>query len=287
MTDASTPPPLERLQHLVRRFGIWVPLTFVVLWAGVPLLWSFAASFKTRSDFAQVPPPFFPQDPTLSGYARVLTDSGFWMFTRNSFFIATTSTLIAVALSAVTAYGFARYAFRWRHVLLLFILLPRLVPRISLIVPVFDIVRSLGILNTHLALIIVYTGSAIPLATWIMIGFIGAVPRELDEAARVDGANSWQVFGRIILPLTIPGLLTIGVLAFRDAWNEFPFVLALTSSPDVRTLPYQLFLFRDSLGVADYGLIQAFALLSILPILLVYLRLEKHVVSGLTSGAVK
>lgn len=285
----ETPPPnsADRLKAMVRRWFIWIPLTFVVLWAAVPLVWSFAASFKTRADFARVPPPFFPEDPTLSGYTRVLTDSGFWVFTRNSLFLATTSTLIAVALSAITAYGFARYAFKWRHILLLFIILPRLVPRISLIVPVFDIVRGVGLLNTHLALIIVYTGSAIPLATWIMIGFIGAIPKELDEAARVDGANSWQVFARIILPLTIPGLLTIGVLAFRDAWNEFPFVLALTSSPEVRTLPYQLFLFRDSLGVADYGLIQAFALLSILPILLVYLRLERHVVSGLTSGAVK
>lgn len=278
---------VETVKRFLQRNFIWLPLTFVVAWAGVPLLWSFAASFKTRSDFARVPPPFFPAEPTLSGYSRVLTDSGFWMFTRNSMVIATVSTVIAVALATITAYGFARYAFKWRHVLLLFILLPRLVPRISLIVPVYEIIRAFGILNTHLALIIVYTGSAIPLATWIMIGFIGAIPRDLDEAAKVDGANTWQVFRRIILPLTIPGLLTIGVLAFRDAWNEFPFALALTNSPEVRTLPYQLFLFRDSLGVADYGLIQAFTLLSILPILLIYLKLEKHVVSGLTSGAVK
>ena len=287
MSDNQPNTPFDTLRRFFQRHFIWLPLTVVVAWAGVPLLWSFAASFKTRGDFARVPPPFFPADPTLSGYARVLTDSGFWMFTRNSLVIATVSTLVAVALSTITAYGFARYAFKWRHVLLMFILLPRLVPRISLIVPVYDIIRAVGLLNTHLALIIVYTGSAIPLATWIMIGFIGAIPKDLDEAAKVDGANSWQVFQRIILPLTIPGLLTIGVLAFRDAWNEFPFALALTNSPDVRTLPYQLFLFRDSLGVADYGLIQAFTLLSILPILLLYLRLEKHVVGGLTSGAVK
>jgi ABC-type glycerol-3-phosphate transport system permease component len=287
MSTQTEPAIMRTLKVIRQRYLIWVPLTFILLWTATPLVWSFASSFKTRRDFARVPPPFFPEDPTLSGYIRVLSDSGFWVFARNSFVIASISTLVAVALSAITAYGFARYAFKWRHVLLLFILLPRLVPRISLIVPVYDIIRSLGILNTHLALIIVYTGSAIPLATWIMIGFIGAIPKELDEAAKVDGANSWQVFQRIVLPLTVPGLLTIGVLAFRDAWNEFPFALALTNSPEVRTLPYQLFLFRDSLGVADYGLIQAFTILSILPILLIYLRLEKHVVSGLTSGAVK
>jgi ABC-type glycerol-3-phosphate transport system permease component len=287
MSDQRGSTVMSTLKLIQKRYLIWLPLAFILAWTTVPLLWSFASSFKTRSDFAKVPPPFFPEDPTLSGYTRVLGDAGFWVFTRNSFVIASTSTLIAVALSAITAYGFARYAFKWRHVLLLFILLPRLVPRISLIVPVYEIVRSVGLLNTHLALIIVYTGSAIPLATWIMIGFIGAIPKELDEAAKVDGANSWQVFRRIVLPLTVPGLLTIGVLAFRDAWNEFPFALALTNSPEVRTLPYQLFLFRDSLGVADYGLIQAFTILSILPILLIYLRLEKHVVSGLTSGAVK
>jgi ABC-type glycerol-3-phosphate transport system permease component len=287
VNDIEQPTVVDTVKRFVQRHLIWLPLTFVVAWAGVPLLWSLAASFKTRGDFASVPPPFFPAEPTLSGYSRVLGDTGFWMFTRNSLVIATVSTVIAVALATITAYGFARYAFRWRHVLLLFILLPRLVPRISLIVPVYEIVRAAGILNTHLALIVVYTGSAIPLATWIMIGFIGAIPKDLDEAAKVDGANSWEVFRRIVLPLTIPGLLTIGVLAFRDAWNEFPFALALTNSPEVRTLPYQLFLFRDSLGVADYGLIQAFTLLSILPILLLYLKLEKHVVSGLTSGAVK
>lgn len=279
---------MRKFSEFLRRHIVWIPLLIVVLWAIVPLVWSLASSFKTRADFAAVPPPFFATNPSLEGYEKVVTDARFWTFTMNSFIVAGTSTLIAVSLATLAAYGFARYAFRWRNVLLLFVLIPRLVPRVSLIVPIAEIVRSIpGLYNTHLALIIVYSGAAIPLATWIMIGFIGAIPRDLDEAARIDGASSLQTFFRMVLPLSIPGLLTIAVMSFRDAWNEFPFALALTSSPRTRTLPYQLFLLKDTLGVVDYGSIQAFTMLSILPILIIYIRFEKYVVAGMTAGAVK
>jgi len=278
---------MKGLRMRNRRLGIWIPLTLVVLWAATPLVWALSASFKTRSEFAKTPPLFFPENPTIEAYQKVLGDGGFWTFARNSLLIAVVATVVTVAVSTIAAYGFARYAFKWRHVLLLVILLPRLVPRISLIVPVYDLMRGLGLLNTQFTLMVVYIGMAIPLATWIMIGFVGGIPRELDEAARVDGATSWGVFQRIILPLAIPGLLTISVLAFREAWNEFPFALALTNSPDVRTLPYQLFLFKDTLGILDVGLIQGFTILSIIPILIVYIAFEKHVVAGLTAGAVK
>lgn len=272
---------------IVRRHWVWLPLIAVVIWSATPLLWSLASSFKVRDDFIAIPSPFFPAQPTVNNYVRMMQDDRFWMFAANSMIIAIVSTVLAVSLSTLAAYGFARYAFRWRHILLLLILVPRLVPRVSLIVPVYEIINGLGLINTHLALIIMYTGAATPLATWIMIGFIGAIPKELDEAARVDGANAFQVFLRIVVPLSIPGILTITVMAFRDSWNEFAFALALTTSPEVRTLPYQLFLFKDAVSVVDYGLIQAFTVLTIIPILIIYIRLEKYVVSGLTAGAVK
>lgn len=125
------------------------------------------------------------------------------------------------------------------------------------------------------------------MGTWIQIGFVAAVPREVEEAARLDGAGTGTILWRLIVPLTIPGLLTVTVLSVRDAWNDFAFILALTSSDAIRTLPYPLFLLGDSFGLVDQGLIQTFALLSILPIVLLYLILEKYVVQGLTQGAIK
>ena len=220
---------LPTAKRFVQRHITWIPLGFVVAWAEVPLRWSLAASSKTRADVARVQPPFFPAAPTPSSCSQVLI-GGFWMFTRNSLIIATVSTLVAVALSTITAYGFAWYAFKWRH-----ILLPRLVPRISPIVPVYALIRAFGTPNTHLALIIAYTCFAIPLATWIMIGYIGAIPKDLHQPAKADGANTWQAFRRFILTLTLPGLLAIGVLVFSDVWNEIRFALAVTNWPEVRT----------------------------------------------------
>lgn len=271
-------------QYLVRALFL-----LVLIWVLVPLVWSFASSFKTREDFGSVPPPFFPAEPTLRGYERVFSDYRFWRLMGNSLGIATVSTLITVGLSSMAAYGFSRYALKWRNLLLIFVLIPRLVPRISLIVPISQIVRAVpGLYNTQMALVIVYAGAAIPFATWIMIGFIGSIPKELDESAKIDGANTFQIFVRMILPLSIPGLLTIAVMSFRDAWNEFPFALALTSTWTTRTLPYQLFLYRDTLrGMEDFATLHAFTWLSIIPILLIYIKFEKYVVAGMTAGAVK
>lgn len=278
---------MRTAQPAIRKHLVWLPLAVILVWAALPLIWSLASSFKSRGDFSKSPPPFFPTEPTAHAYTQILGDREFWTFSFNSLVLSVFSTLLAVLFSSLAAYGFARYAFRFRHVLLLFVLIPKLVPRISLISPIYELVQTAGLLDTRAALIIVYTGTSIPLATWIMIGFIGSIPRGLDEAARIDGASAFQVFWRIIVPLSVPGILTIAVMSFSNAWNEFPFVLALTSSPEIRTLPYQLFLLNDSVGVTEYATIQAFALLTIIPILIIYVRLEKYVVGGLTAGAMK
>lgn len=270
-----------------KRALIAIPLAFTVLWAAMPLVWAISASFKKPIDIYKIPPEVIPSDPTLANYQQILQDPATYRFLQNSLILTIGSTFVAVIIATVAAYGFARYAFRWRHALLLFILIPRLVPRVSLIVPIYQMAQSIGALNSFTFLIIVYSGTAIPLATWIMIGFIQAIPKELEEAARIDGASTWQVFRRVVVPLSIPGLLTIGVLTFREGWNEFPFVLALTTSREARTLPYQLFLMLGTEGIQNWPLVEAFAIISIVPIILLYLRFEKYVVAGLTQGAVK
>jgi ABC-type glycerol-3-phosphate transport system permease component len=170
---------------------------------------------------------------------------------------------------------------------LLAILIPRIIPRASLIVPLYQLIEGLGLLNTYTALIVTYTSTAIPLGTWILIGFFGNVPPEIEDSAEIDGASVWQRIWRVIVPLALPGMVTVGVLSFRQAWNEFPFVLAFTTSQEMRTLPYQLFLLRDTMGIQDWPLINAFTIVTILPIVILYMLFERRIVSSLTSGSLK
>lgn len=270
---------------LASRLLVWVPLAVLVAWSLIPILWSVAASFKSPLEVYQA--NWIPREPTLGNYGELLGSARFWRFFGNSLFLALTSTALALFASSLAAYAFARYAFRWRNVLLLAILVPRILPRASLIVPLYELVERLGLLDTYVALIVTYTATAVPLSTWILIGFFNAVPVELEEAAAIDGASLWQRLWRIVVPIAIPGMVTVGVLALREAWNEFPFVLAFTTGMEKRTLPYQLFLLRDSMGIQDWPLVNAFTALTILPILVLYLVFERRIVSGLTSGALK
>ena len=138
-----------------------------------------------------------------------------------------------------------------------------------------------------MTLVVVYSGMLLPLSVWLMVGFFQQIPREIEESASVDGATTLQRLRYIVLPLALPALITIAILAFREAWNEFQLVLVLTTSPEVRTLPYELFRLLDWGGIANHPREAAFALLTVLPLILVFVRIERYVVQGLTSGALK
>lgn len=284
-TSRTVPSRSASRSLLSTRTIVWGVLAVLTVWSVLPIVWSLSASLKTP--LTLYTSGLVPTDPTLDNYYRVVTSDGFSIYLWNSFFLAMASTAIALFLSVLAAYGFARYAFRWRHILLLFILVPRILPRASLIIPLYDMVERLNLLDTYTVLVVTYTATAVPMATWILIGFFNAVPRELEEAAAIDGASLWQRIWGVVVPISLPGMVTAGVLSLREAWNEFPFVLAFTTSSDMRTLPYQLFLLRDSMGIQDWPLINAFTITTIIPILALYLIFEKRIVNGLTSGAVK
>jgi ABC-type glycerol-3-phosphate transport system permease component len=258
----------------------------LVLWTLGPLLVSISVSFKTRGEvFAY--PTLIPANPTLEPYREVLARPGFRGAFVNSILVGLGTAILTLALAVPAAYAFARFNFRGRHLLLLFTLIPRLIPSLGLMVPLYRIAIWLGALDRMLTLIVAFTGTLLPLAVWLLVGFFQQIPRDLEEAANVDGASTWSRLRLIVMPLAFPALLTIGLLAFREAWNEFSLVLALTRTPGNRTLPYELFLMQDATGLANYPAEAAFALLTLLPFLFVYLRIERYVVSGITSGAVK
>lgn len=270
----------------VKKLMLAIPLVALVVWTLAPLLVSISISFKSRGEVFAFP-ELIPAQPTFNAYRDVLARPGFQGAFVNSILVGLGTALLTLALATPAAYAFARFRFRGRHLLLLFTLLPRLIPSLGLMVPLYRIAIALGALDRRLTLIVVFTGTLLPLAVWLLVGFFQQIPRDLEEAANVDGASMWSRMRFIVLPLALPALITIGVLAFREAWNEFGLVIALTRTPGNRTLPYELWLMQGGVGLPDYPGQAAFALLTLVPFVLVYLRIERYIVSGITSGALK
>lgn len=274
------------IKRNLHRIVIGIPLAALAAWTIFPILVTLSTSFKTRSDVS-ADPGLIPSHPTLDGYLSVLEREGFQSAFWNSLIVGLGTAVLTLVIAVPAAYAFARFAFRGRHLLLLFTLLPRLLPGLGLMVPLYRLAVWLGAIDKLLTLIVVFTGTVLPLAVWLLVGFFQQVPRDLEEAASVDGAGLFVRIRYIVMPLAVPAMITIGVLAFREAWNEFNLVLGLTSSAGSRTLPYELFLMTQTTGFQDNPGQAAFAILTIIPFIFVYLRIERYVVNGITSGAVK
>jgi ABC-type glycerol-3-phosphate transport system permease component len=274
------------LSRGLRQVLLAIPLLLLVAWTLAPFLVTLSVSFKERAAvFAD--PGLIPSDPNLEAYREVLASESFTNSVTNSLIVGAGTTILTLVLGIPAAYAFARFKFRGRHLLLLFTLLPRLVPSLGLMVPIYRLAVAAGLLDKRLTLIVVYTGMLLPLAVWLTVGFFQQIPKEIEEAANVDGAGLWGRLRYIVAPLAAPAMITIGVLAFREAWNEFTLVLVLTSTPGNRTLPFELYLMQGIEGIANFPGEAAFTILTILPFVLVYTRIERYVVAGLTSGSSK
>jgi ABC-type glycerol-3-phosphate transport system permease component len=276
----------NRARRIIRQFLLAVPLIALVIWTLAPFLVTISVSFKARAEvFAN--PGLIPTTLSLDAYREVLSSDSFTKSFMNSVVVGVGTTALTIVIGVPAAYAFARFNFRGRHLLLLFTLLPRLVPSLGLMVPIYRLAVTLDALDNRMTLIVVYTGMLLPLAVWLMVGFFEQIPRDIEEAASVDGASLWGRLRYIVAPLAAPALITIGVLAFREAWNEFTLVLVLTSTPGKRTLPFELYLMQGIEGIANFPGEAAFTLLTVLPFVLVYTRVEKYVVAGLISGSGK
>ena len=265
----------------------WILLGFMMVWIVLPLLWAVLSTFKTPIEIYKVPIRILPSRFNFGNYVKVLSDSRFPRYLMNTVMLTAVTTLLTIFVSMWAAYGFAQMRFPFHHTLLLLVLVPRLIPRISLVIPLYRTIVQLGLLNTYAALVITYTVTSIPFAVWILTDVFRSIPREIGESAFMDGANLLRLLWRIMLPIAIPGVVAVVIFTARESWNEFPFVLSFTTSAELRTLPYQLFLFRDTLGIEDWPLINTFAIITILPLLAAYFFFAKHVTSSIVRGAVK
>jgi multiple sugar transport system permease protein len=268
--------------------GTWIGFVLILVWCLLPVVWIISLSFKSVDETAGGSPQFLPKDPTLDNYRDILSNGDFLAALRNSFGIALIATFLAVVFATLAAYAIARLEFKGKRLVLSLALAIAMFPVVSLVGPLFDMWRTFGLFNTWPGLIIPYMSFTLPLAIWTLSAFFREIPWEMEQAAQVDGATSWQAFRKVIVPLAAPGVFTAAILTFFFAWNEFVLAISLTSTTGSRTVPAQLsyFVGPDPFN-PPYGQLATASVVVTVPIIIIVLLFQRKIVAGLTSGAVK
>jgi multiple sugar transport system permease protein len=273
-----------------QKYLIGALLIFIALVMLLPLLASVFHSIKSPAEGAALPPNFLPHSFSLKNYEKLWHyQEGLPVYLGNSFGTAFLTILLTLGLTITAGYGLARFPIPAKEPLFVFLLLTLIIPHQALLTPIFLMFAKLGLTNSIIGLAILHTAIQLPFSLYVMRNSFEAVPRELEEAAVIDGCNSWQVLVNIYLPAIRPAIVTVALFAFITSWNEFLGALVLMSKGDAFTLPPILASARSvsSLGGTDWGMLQAGVTISVLPCVAVYLLLQKYYVSGLISGAVK
>ena len=251
-----------------------------------PIFWTLSTSIKTRVDTFTLPPKFFNFSPTLKNYQSLLQYDGFWRIYFNTILITFCTTVLCLIVGSLAAYALARTPrFRGRNSLEILMIIVRALPGIVIILPLYNLSSYLGLYDKIWALIFIYAGFNIPFAIWLMTNFFDQVPIEIEDAARVDGANNVQLFVRVLLPLVAPGLVATGVFVALLSWNEFliPIIMA---GEDSKTLPILVSSFISN-RTLDWGPMAAAATFALIPIIIFTVVIQKWLVVGLSGGAVK
>jgi multiple sugar transport system permease protein len=264
----------------------YVFLIIFVLASIFPLLWVFKMSIVTKSELFATPPTILPQTPTTAEYAQIFGDSTFQRALINSTIIASVTTVICLFFGSITAYAIARLKFRFKGTVMTLILAIAFFPAVAIIAPLFMQFTQLGLINTYASVIITDTVFALPLTIWLLVAFFRELPRDLEDAAKVDGATTMQAFRKVIVPLAAPGVFTTAILTFIYAWNEFLF--ANTFLFDQSTQPVTVVIPNfATIYTVDYGAQAAAAVVVTVPLVIMVLIFQRRIVSGLTAGAVK
>jgi len=261
------------------------PLLLIVLFALGPYLWAFISSITPEREFDVREFRYFPQAPTLENYAKLFRKINFLINMRDSLLVAAATMLIGLGISTTASYSFSRFRFPGRNYLLLQFLVINMFPVVLLLIPLFVIMRILHFRDTYYGLILAYSTFAIPFSTWMMTGFFNAIPRELDEAARVDGCGRLTAMLRVVMPVAMPGIAATSIYIFITAWNEFIYA-AILAGTEVRTIPVALQNMIGEYSIA-WGLLTAGGVVSAVPVIVLFFFIQKSLISGMTAGAVK
>ncbi|HUN10319.1 MAG TPA: carbohydrate ABC transporter permease [Aggregatilineales bacterium] len=271
--------------------GIATSLTVVglvlgALFAGLPVLWLFAASFKSNTRIFAYPPQLIDDSFSLAAYSTVLTNPEQLRYFFNSYLVSILVTLFTLIVGILAGYSFSRYDFRFKNLLNLIIIGVQSVPPITLMIPYFGLIVTLGLYNSYWALILTYMVFTLPYAIIMMTGYFNTLPRELDEAVMIDGGSSFTILWRVLVPISLPGIVSVGVYTFMLAWNEFLFALTLTKTNDMRTVPIgiQLLMGQHSF---EWNQMMAMSVLGSLPVLLLFLLFQRYFIAGMSAGSIK
>ncbi|MFO7310364.1 MAG: carbohydrate ABC transporter permease, partial [Pseudomonadota bacterium] len=262
-----------------------IPVLVIVLFALAPYAWMVITSFKPNEEIAQWPVAYWPSEGTLKHYRDLLARTTFAGNLLNSFIVAVGAVAVGLLVSVPAAYAFSRFRFPGRRWLMVQFLVVNMFPIVLIIIPLFVLMRSLGLLDTFIGVIAGHSTFAIPFSVWMMTSYMNAIPTELDEAAIMDGASRLQTIRLVILPLVMPGIVTTGIYIFVTSWNEYLFAMML-SGQNVRTVTVALQLFIGEFTV-QWGLLTAGGTLVAIPVTILFLLVQRRLVSGLTAGAVK
>ena len=268
------------------RFLVYIGLLVGLVFTLFPVFWIFISSVKTNTEVFAYPPSFIPENFTLSAYFNIFNDEDKLRFFFNSYFIAIIVTILTLLISILSGYSFSRFDFKLKRILNLSIISTQTIPPITLLIPYFGIVVTFKIFDTYLALILTYLVFTIPYATLMMTSYFNTLPKVLDDAVLMDGGSNFTALCRVIIPISLPGIVATCVYTFLLCWNEFLFALTLTKSYEMRTVPIGIQLLMGQ-HAYEWNEMMAMSIIGTVPILFLYLFAQKYFLAGLTSGSVK
>jgi multiple sugar transport system permease protein len=279
-------PPVRRGSTFARPLQYLALLGYVVF-LGFPLLFLLSTSLKTPQELQSPDPSFLPRALSWSNFGAAIEKADLVTAAGNSLYVAALTTVIVTLISLPAAYALARFRTRLRGIATGWILLSQVFPFILIVIPVFLVLKQIGLVNNPLGLVLVYTVWCLPFALWMLRGYVAAIPVDLEEAGAIDGAGKLRVLRSIVLPLLAPGLVATSLFTFISSWNEFFFALVLIQDPELQTLPLTLARFVGAEGQVQLGQLAAASLLATVPSLVFFLFIQRRLTSGLMSGAVK
>ena len=276
---------VEKHRPLLRLLTLHLPMLAIVLFALGPYLWMLLTSLKAESTLFSPERQILPATVTFDNYARLFQKTTYMANLGHSLIVAIGTMAVGLSVSVTAAYAFSRFRFKGRRFLMMQFLLVNMFPIVLLIIPLFIIMKNLGLLDTHLGLVLAHSTFSIPFATWMMISYFDAIPRSLDEAAMVDGCTPVGAMVRVVLPLSVPGIIATGIYIFITSWNEYLYA-SILAGQKVRTLTVAIQTLIGEYEIA-WGLLTAGGVVGALPVTILFMLIQKRLVAGMTTGSVK
>jgi multiple sugar transport system permease protein len=273
-------------KRLISKIAVLISLCLGAIFAGFPVFWMFLNSFKPNSEIFAFPPKIISDNFTLAGYHEIFSNPEKIRFFTNSYVVSISVTLLTLSVAIQAAYAFSRFDFPGKSAFNIVILSLQAVPPITLMIPYFGLMVTLKLYNTYQGLILTYMVFTLPYAIIMMTGYFNTLPRELDEAVKLDGGGALATLWRILVPVSIPGIVSVGIYTFMISWNEYLFALTLTRTQEMRTVPIGIQLLMGQHSY-EWNEMMAMSMLGSLPVLILFLFFQRFFMGGLTSGAVK